>query len=130
MKKKAIFLAIIQVIAAGIIGMAGASKFMAHPSVVFVFSELGLEPTGRIIIGIIEVSCAILLLTRTYAAIGAFFLLGTMAGAFIAHVSVLGFSIQGDGGRTVVLLAVEIVCASTILYLRRRQLPIVGHLFD
>lgn len=130
MKKKAIFLVIIQIVAAGIIGMAGVSKFMAHPSVVFVFSELGLEPTGRIIIGIIEVSCAILLLTRTYAVVGAFFLLGTMAGAFIAHVSVLGFSIQGDGGRTVVLLAVEIICASTILYLRRRQLPIVGHLFD
>jgi len=121
MKVKSIVLVIVQVIAAGIIGMAGASKFMADPTVVFVFSELGLEPTGRIIIGIIEVSCAILLLTRTYAAVGALFLLGTMSGAFIAHVSVLGFSIQGDGGMTVALLAVEIICASTILYLRRRH---------
>lgn len=117
---------VLQLVAGAILLWAGSTKFAATAGNVFVFSELGMEPTGRIIIGLIEVSAAAMLLTSSYAAVGALFGFGTMCGAVIAHVSILGFDVEGDGGIHVALLVAVLVSTATVVISRRATLPLIG----
>jgi hypothetical protein len=85
-----------------------------------------MEPTGRFIIGTIECVSALMLLTASYAALGALFGFGMMCGAFIAHTSVLGFDVRSDGGLHVVMLATVAVSTAVIVVVRRTTLPLIG----
>ena len=89
------------------------------------FEMLGMEPHGRIIIGSIELVAA-LLLVSPQAAIGALLAVGVMLGAIIAHFTVLGMNVGGDGGLRVMLLTVVFATSASVLIARRRDLPIVG----
>ena len=40
-------------------------KFLAHPDSVYIFSTLGLEPYGRIGIGVMELIASVLLFPKT-----------------------------------------------------------------
>jgi hypothetical protein len=73
-------------------------KFSAAPESVFIFSELGMEPYGRIGTGIIELIVAVLLLVRKTALFGAIAGLGVISGAILSHLFVLGVVVQDDGG--------------------------------
>jgi putative oxidoreductase len=114
-----------RVVAACIIGGAGALKFASNPTDMFVFSELGMEPFGRFLIGTLELLSAMLLLSP-FAAFGALLAVGTMLGAAIAHVSVLGFNVRGDEGMHVAMLLTVLATAGPVFVLRRRELPLVG----
>jgi len=119
---------IFQIIAAIILGSAGFSKLSGNEMSAFVFSELGIEET-RLIIGVIETLAAFLLITKA-PYLGAILGFGTMIGAIIAHVSVLGMEIQNDGGTLVMLLAVLVVATIVIMWIWRRSLPLIGGTFD
>ena len=73
-------------------------KFSAAPESVFIFSELGMEPYGRIGTGIIELIVGVLLLRRSTAFIGAILGLGVISGAILSHLLILGIKVQNDGG--------------------------------
>ena len=73
-------------------------KFSAAPESVYIFSELGMEPYGRIGTGIIELVVAVLLLVRKTSVIGAITGLGVISGAILSHLFVLGIVVQEDGG--------------------------------
>ena len=60
MSKKILF--IIRIIIAIILVQTLRFKFTAHPDSVYIFSQVGLEPIGRIGIGILELIAAILIL--------------------------------------------------------------------
>ena len=123
---KEIGLWVLQIVSAAILLWAGVTKFMATPGNVFVFTELGMEPTGRFLIGVIECLAAIALLTKGYAALGALFGFGTMCGAIIAHGSVLGFDVQGDRGLHIALLVTVAISTLLIVIARRGSLPLIG----
>lgn len=60
-------------------------KFTAHEEAVHIFSTLGVDPWGRILLGVIELLIGILLLlprTKFYGVIGA---IGLMTGAIGTH---------------------------------------------
>ncbi len=126
MQGKDILLWLFQVVAGGILLWAGGIKFMAGPSDIFIFTELGMEPVGRVLIGTIEVTAAAMLLTRSYSALGGLLGLGVMFGATIAHISVLGLTVQGDDGLHVGLLSTVVLCTTTVLVARRKTLPFIG----
>lgn len=128
-RKKIIIVWTLQIICAGILLFTSLVKLTSHPNSIFVFTELGMEPTGRYIIGVIELIIAISLLTSRLAAAGAFLALGTMLGAIIAHISVLGANVLGDGGRHLLMLGTVIGSAITIVIIRRRQIPLIGNTF-
>lgn len=130
MKAKVIGLWIMQLAVAGILLWTAWSKLSSKPTGIFIFSELGMEPTGRYIIGIVELTAALCLLNKRVAAIGGLLALGTMLGAIIAHLSVLGANVQGDDGKHIMLLAFVFLCALSVTILRRRQLPFIGSTFD
>lgn len=91
-------------------------KFTAHPDSVFIFSRLGVEPWGRIGLGIIELFTAILILGPRTKFIGMVLSLFIIIGAIISHVLVIGFNIHGDGGG-LFSLALIIFISDTLFFI-------------
>lgn len=89
-------------------------KFTAHPDSVHIFSALGVEPFGRIGLGIIELITAILLLIPRTKLWGILIGLGIISGAIFSHLLVIGTEIKGDSGG-LFLLAIIVMIASLIL---------------
>ena len=101
-------------------------KFTAAPDSVYIFSTLGIEPFGRIGSGIVELIASILLLTPRFAWFGALMGLGTMSGAILSHLAILGIEVQNDGGSLFILALVVFLSCLGILFIRRGQwLPLV-----
>ena len=110
-----------QIIAAVIFIGVGIMKFKGGPADVMLFEVLDMEPTGRYLIGTIEIIAGLLLLTDALSATGAFLGIGIMLGAIIAHATILGFDVKHIGMLGIVLLSCIIVA-----YIRRKQLPFIG----
>ena len=73
-------------------------KFSASEESVYIFTKVGMEPWGRIGVGIVELVAAILLLINRTAWIGGGLAVGLMVGAIGMHLTILGIEVQGDGG--------------------------------
>ncbi len=79
-----------------------------------------------------ELVAVVLLLIPAFSAVGALVSLGVISGAILSHLFVLGIEVanpetgEGDGGTLFVMALVVFLLSSTILFLRRRQLPLVG----
>jgi uncharacterized membrane protein YphA (DoxX/SURF4 family) len=71
-------------------------KFTAQEESVRLFTELGMEPWGRIGTGVMELIASILILVPATTAIGALLGLGLMSGAIYFHLSSLGIKFGGD----------------------------------
>lgn len=95
-------------------------KFTAQPESVYIFSQVGAEPWGRIGTGIAELTASILLLLPATIVIGALIAAGIMAGAITTHVLVLGIEVQNDGG-LLFAYATIIFLASILLLVRHRH---------
>ena len=96
-------------------------KFTAAPESVYIFSQLGMEPYGRIGLGVVELIVAALLLFKRTSLIGAIAGLGVIIGAVFSHLFVLGIEVQGDGGKLFALaLLVLIMCIITIILQRNK----------
>ncbi len=129
MKVKMIILWGLQIMVACIFIYTSWSKLSGQPTSIYIFTKLGMEPNGRIIIGVIELMSALFLLNRRLAASGAFIATGVMLGAIIAHATVIGFNVLHDGGRHISLLVFVFVSSLTITIMRRRQIPLIGNTF-
>jgi len=90
-------------------------KFTGAEESIYIFTEVGMEPWGRYLVGTTELIAGILLLTRWYG-LGALMGIGAMAGAIFFHLTQLGIELQGDGGYLFALaLTVFLTCALLIL---------------
>jgi len=101
-------------------------KFTGAEESVYIFTKVGLEPVGRYGTGTVELVAAVLLLFRCHAWIGALLASGVMAGAIISHLTVLGIGVKGDGGLLFALAVIVLVCSLVVLFLQRRQIPILS----
>ena len=81
MKIQQIFTWILRLAAAYIMLQTLYFKFTAHPQSVRLFTELGMEPWGRIGTGIFELIASLLILYPRTTGIGALLGTGLMAGA-------------------------------------------------
>lgn len=97
-------------------------KFSAHPDSVYIFSKLGLEPYGRIGLGVAELITAILILYPKTKVIGGLMSLGVISGAIFAHLGPLGIEVQGDGGKVFYLAVVVFLATLAFLFLHRNEL--------
>jgi putative oxidoreductase len=95
-------------------------KFSASEESVYIFTTVGMEPWGRITIGILELIAAALLLFNSTAWLGGLGGLGLMTGAIGMHVTLLGISVKGDGGYLFTLAVVVSVC-STVVILKNKE---------
>lgn len=95
-------------------------KFTAAPESVYIFTTVGMEPWGRIGIGILELIAAILLLTPA-AWLGAGLALGLMVGAIGMHLTLLGVEVQGDGGYLFFLALAVALCSALVLWVDQQK---------
>ncbi|MBT8385360.1 MAG: DoxX family protein [Bacteroidia bacterium] len=101
-------------------------KFTAHPDSVYIFTQVGLEPYGRIAIGILELISAILILIPRTIWLGAGLTLGIISGAIIMHITKLGIEVNNDGGTLFYMALLIFSLALIVLWKNRKNLPIIG----
>ncbi len=97
-------------------------KFTAHPDSVYIFSQLGLEPYGRIGLGIMEIIASVLLFVPRTKIIGMLLGLGIISGAIFSHFLVIGTEVEGDGGGLFLLAVVVFVLLATLLFIHKEEL--------
>lgn len=91
-------------------------KFTAQQESVQLFSMLGMEPWGRIGIGIGELIAAILILYPSTSWIGAGLGLGLMSGAIFFHLTILGIFFGGDALLFSYAVTVFVSCAILLYF--------------
>ena len=91
-------------------------KFMAAPESVFIFTTVGMEPWGRIGVGVLELIASGLIILTATAWLGAGLALGLMTGAIVMHFTLLGIEVQGDGGYLFFLALAVSLCSVYILW--------------
>lgn len=122
MKSKKIIL-ILRIAVAIILIQTLRFKFTAHPDSVYIFETVGLEPFGRIGIGVLELIAGILLLVPKTVWMGASLSLGIMAGAIMMHLTQLGIEVKGDGGVLFYTALITFTLSGIILYSERKSIP-------
>jgi hypothetical protein len=120
---------LLQLVAAGILLQTLFFKFTGAEESVYIFTTVGAEPWGRIGSGIIELVASILLLVPSTIPIGAVLVLGTMSGAILSHLTVLGIEVKGDGGLLFALALTAFVSSAIILVIRRAEIPVLRRYF-
>lgn len=96
-------------------------KFSAHPDSVYIFSTLGIEPAGRILVGILECITAALVLIPKTRLPGAILSIGVISGAVLAHLGPLGIEVNEDGGSLFLLAVLVLMASLAILFLRLEE---------
>jgi len=124
-RKAPLWLWIPRIAAAAVMAFVAYLKLTGNPADIALFTQLGMEPYGRVATGLLEGTCALALMSP-YEGVGGVVTSGVMTGAIIAHATRLGLEVNGDGGKHVMLLALVMVCALVITWVRRRHLPFIG----
>lgn len=101
-------------------------KFTAHPDSVYIFTKVGLEPIGRIGIGILELIASILILIPRTTWLGAAMVIGIIGGAIMMHLTELGIEINGDGGLLFYTALATFLFSVLMLWFTRKDIPIIG----
>lgn len=101
-------------------------KFSGAPESVYIFNTVGQEPWGRYGSGVVELIAAVLLFVPAFVPVGAGLSLGVISGAIFFHLTKLGIVVQDDGGLLFGLALVVFVGSAFVLWLHRRDLPVVG----
>ena len=101
-------------------------KFTAHPDSVYIFTEVGMEPYGRIGIGIMELIASVLILISRTVWLGSCLVIGIIGGAIMMHLSKLGIEVNGDSGSLFYIAVVTFILSAIILLLYRKGIPVIG----
>lgn len=117
-----------QIVAAAIFAATLPAKFGADPGSVELFTVLGVEPYGRLGLGMMEALAVVLLLVSRTAVLGGLLTVGLLSGAILAHLTVLGVVFQGDAS-LFAMAVIGWIAGATIALLRRRAIPVVGCYF-
>ncbi|HTS43184.1 MAG TPA: DoxX family protein [Puia sp.] len=125
MKYRAIVLWIFRLLAAVILLQTLYFKFTAHPQSVKLFTEIGMEPWGRIGTGVLELIASLLILYPRTTGYGAVLGMGLMAGAIFFHLTKLGIVFDGDAVLFTYAVIVFISCAVLTFFYRKSLLKLV-----
>ncbi|MDF1812113.1 MAG: DoxX family protein [Verrucomicrobiales bacterium] len=117
----------LRIIVAVILGQTLFFKFSGAPESVEIFTKLGIEPYGRIGIGIAELIAVILILIPRTVTLGALLSGGLMAGALMSHITKLGFA--GEMASLATLAVVAGLVSAGVLWIHRRKIPVIGKKF-
>ena len=121
--KNSIFTWIIKIIAVVILIQTLYFKFTGAEESVYIFTKLGVEPFGRIGSGIVELIASILILIPRTTILGALMAAGTMAGAILSHLLILGIVVKNDGGTLFTLAIITLLCSLLLIYKNKAQIP-------
>lgn len=116
---------VLRVIVAIILIQTLRFKFTAHPDSVYIFEKVGLEPIGRIGIGILELIAGLLLLIPKTVWMGALLTLGIIGGAIMMHLTQIGIEVKDDGGILFFTAIFTFILSAIILYINRSKIPFI-----
>lgn len=105
-------------------------KFSAAEESVWIFTQMGAEPWGRIGSGVVELVAGSALLYRPTVWLGAVLALGTMSGAILSHLFILGIEVMGDGGQLFAYACITFFCCLMLAWQNRKQIPVVNSFFQ
>lgn len=107
-------------------------KFTAHPEAVHIFSTLGMEPWGRIGVGVNELLSSVFLLIPATVWIGAVLGIGLMMGALFFHLTTpLGIQVMftdangqliNDHGQLFLMALLVLFSCSVILWSQKEPM--------
>lgn len=123
---KKYFPILLRIIVAVILIQTLRFKFLAHEDSVYIFTKVGLEPYGRIGIGVAELIAGLLILFRKTAWLGATLTIGIIGGAIMMHLTALGIEVRGDGGVLFYTAVSTFVLSLVILLIYRKDIPYLG----
>jgi len=107
---------VLQLALAAMFLLSGGSKLFGAPAMVALFDAIGWGQWFRYVTGTVETSAAVLLLIPSAAVFGAMLLIPTMIGAVTANLFL---------GQTPIPPLVLLILASTVAWLRRKELPAI-----
>ncbi|MFM9908665.1 MAG: DoxX family protein [Chitinophagaceae bacterium] len=125
MKPIQIALWVLRLLAAVIMIQTLYFKFTGHEQSVALFTELGMEPWGRIGTGVFELIASLLILYPRTTGIGAVLGLGLMSGAIFFHITKLGLDFGGDYGLFIYALIAFICCLLLVVYSKNQILKLL-----
>lgn len=128
MKIKHVFL-LLRIVVAVILVQTLRFKFTGHPDSIYIFETVGLEPNGRIGIGVLELIAGILILIPKTVWAGALLTLGLMAGAIFMHLTQLGIEVRNDGGVLFITAVITLLLSFVILFNYKKEIPVIGKKF-
>jgi hypothetical protein len=121
-KSKALFYWAVRIVAAIIMLQTLYFKFTASEESVFIFTTVGMEPWGRIGVGVVELVASVLILINFTAWIGALLALGLMGGAIMMHLTILGIEVRGDGGQLFLYAMIVSICSGIVLLFNKTNI--------
>jgi putative oxidoreductase len=98
-------------------------KFSGAAESVYIFTQVGMEPFGRIGVGVMELIASALILIPATVWAGSLLALGLMGGAIMMHLTILGVEVQGDGGQLFLYAVIVTVCSLIAFWLSRKTIP-------
>jgi len=126
MKKYFTFNFLLRLVVAIILLQTLYFKFTGSPESVYIFTQVGMEPEGRIGSGIVELIAAILIMIPATTWLGALLALGTICGALFFHLTKLGIEVMDDGGTLFILACIVFVASLILLWKNRKMIPVIG----
>ncbi|MFK7900192.1 MAG: DoxX family membrane protein [Cyclobacteriaceae bacterium] len=121
MESKKIIFNVPRYLAAAILIQTLYFKFTGHPDSMYIFTQMGMEPWGRITMGVIELFAGVLLVIPVLSWLGAGLSLGIMTGAIFSHLGPLGIDVQEDGGFLFALALITFVCSAIVVYQEKNR---------
>jgi len=112
---------ILRIIAALIMLQTLYFKFSGSEESVYIFSQLGVEPWGRIGIGILELIASILMLYPRTTFFGSLLAIGLMLGAIGAHFTKLGIVVKNDGGQLFIYALIVLISSIILAFICRND---------
>ncbi|MDQ8205279.1 DoxX family protein [Pelagicoccus sp. SDUM812003] len=118
---------ILRIVVALILGPAVYFKFSSADAAIQNFTTLGMEPSGRYIVAMLELITVLLLLTPQGVVWGAILGWGVMSGALIAHATELGFS--GPAMPSALMAIASWILCAAIAFLHREKALFLNAMF-
>lgn len=112
---------VLRIIAALIMLQTLYFKFSGAEESVYIFSQLGMEPWGRIGTGVLELIASILILYPRTTFFGSVLATGLMIGAIVAHITKLGFVVKDDGGQLFIYALLVLVSSAILAIIYRHD---------
>jgi uncharacterized membrane protein YphA (DoxX/SURF4 family) len=122
MKTHPVLFWIARIIAAVIMLQTLYFKFSGAEESIKLFTQLGVEPWGRIGTGVLELLASILILIPATVWMGSVLAIGLMAGAILSHVTVIGV-FRDDGGQLFFYAVAVLICAMFSFWSSKSQIP-------
>lgn len=97
-------------------------KFSGAEESVYIFTQLDMEPWGRIGIGVMELIASVLILYPRTTAFGAVLGMGLMAGAVFFHLTKLGLVVMNDGGQLFIYALLVLISCMLLAVLQKNVL--------